>query len=204
MYSSKMLDKSDKKAQCKWKEKLDIQVAGMLAYYIQTKGAHPFGSEIKRLVKLRNDDPVGLAQLSDPALKDLLSLMLAREQDTRPYVEEALKHPYFISPKDQMRFLEAVGNHPDLYQYNDLLIHLDNRNPSKPRSELLPNNWKVLIDSDDLDTLCEGGDTTPADYDGSRYTRCLRLIRNVLQHPHGKFHRLLSKGEAKSFEEYFL
>ena len=104
-----MLDNSDKKAQCKWKEKLDIQVAGMLAYYIQTKGAHPFGSEIKRLVKLRNDDPVGLAQLSDPALKDLLSLMLAREQDTRPYVEKALKHPYFISPKDQMRFLEGCG-----------------------------------------------------------------------------------------------
>ena len=202
--SDEVQNDSDTQLQFKWKEKSDVQVAGMLAFYISTKGKHPFGPEMTRMFNLQNDNPVGLAQLSDPALKDLLSLMLAREQDTRPYVEEALKHPYFISPKDQMRFLEAVGNHPDLYQYNDLLIHLDNRNPSKPRSKLLANNWKVLIDSDDLDTLCEGGDTTPADYDGSRYTRCLRLIRNVLQHPYGKFHRLLRKGEAKSFEEYFL
>ena len=140
--------------QFKWKEKSDVQVAGMLAFYISTKGKHPFGPEMTRMINLQNDNPVGLAQLSDPALKDLLSLMLAREQDNRPYVEEALKHPYFLSPKDQMKFL-AVGNHPDLYQYNHLLIHLENRNPSKPRSELLPKDWKVLIDSDDLDTLCE-------------------------------------------------
>lgn len=146
-----MRDNSDKKAQFKWKEKSDIQVAGMLAYYIQTKGAHPFGPEIARMVNLQNDNPVGLAQLSDPALKDLLSLMLAREQDTRPYVEEALKHPYFLSQKDQMRFLEAVGNHPHSHpdRYTDLKVHLDNLNSSKPRSKLLPNNWKVLIDSDD-------------------------------------------------------
>ena len=204
--SDEMQNDSDSQLQFKWKEKSDVQVAGMLAFYISTKGKHPFGPEMTRMSNLQNDNPVGLAQLSDPALNDLLSLMLAREQDTRPYVEEALKHPYFLSPKDQMRFLEAVGNHPHSHpdRYTDLKLYLDNTNPSTSRSELLPSNWKVLIDSDDLDTLCEGGDTTPADYDGSRYTRCLRLIRNVLHHPHGKFPRLLCKGEAKSIEEYFL
>ena len=202
--SSRMQNHSDRQAQFKWKEKSDIQVAGMLAYYISTRGAHPFGPEITRMVNLQNDNPVGLAELNDPVLKDLLSLMLGKEQDTRPYVEEALKHPYFLSPKDQVKFLEAVGNHRDLYQYNNLLIQLDNLDPAKPRSNLLPNNWKVLIDSDDLNTLCEGGDSRPADYDGSRYTRCVRLIRNVLQHPRDKFCRLLCKGEADSLEEYFL
>ena len=204
--SDEMQNDSDSQLQFKWKEKSDVQVAGMLAFYISTKGKHPFGPEMTRMSNLQNDNPVGLVQLSDPALNDLLSLMLAKKQDTRPYVEEALKHPYFLSPKDQMRFLEAVGNHPHSHpdRYTDLKLYLDNTNPSTPRSELLPSNWKVLIDSDDLGTLCEGGDTTPADYDGSRYTRCLRLIRNVLHHPHGKFPRLLCKGEAKSIEEYFL
>ena len=187
-----------------WKEKSDVQVAGMLAFYIYTKGAHPFGPLKDRLNNMESGNPVGLAELSDPVVKDLLSLMLAREEDTRPYVEEALMHPYFLSPKDQMRFFEAVGNHPDLYQDNDLMRQLDNRDPAKPRSPLLESNWKDQIDSDDLDTLCEGGDTTPAEYDGGRYTHCLRLIRNVLQHPHGKFNRLLCKGGAKSLEEYFL
>ena len=100
MNSDEVQNDTDTQLQFKWKEKSDVQVAGMLAFYISTKGKHPFGPEMTRMFNLQNDNPVGLAQLSDPALKDLLSLMLAREQDTRPYVEEALKHPYFISPKD--------------------------------------------------------------------------------------------------------
>ena len=176
----------------------------MVAFYISTKGAHPFGPEIDRLNNMKSDNAVGLAELRDPVLKDLLSLMLAREQDTRPFVEEALMHPYFLSRQDKMRFLEAVGNHRDLRQYNDLMRQLDNRDPAKPRSSLLENNWKELIDSDDLDTLCEGGERESADYDGSRCTDLLRLMRNVRQHPGCKFHRLLCKHGANSFEEYFL
>ena len=77
--------------QLKWKEKSDIQVAGMLAFYILTKGKHPFGAPIRQLINLQDDNPVGLRELSDdPVVKDLLSQMLAREQDKRPYVEQAL------------------------------------------------------------------------------------------------------------------
>ena len=198
MCSSKI--NTDRTRQFKWTEKSDIQVVGMIAFYICTNGAHPFGPEMDRLKNIQSGNVVNLADLNDPVLKDLLSLMLAREQDTRPYVEQALMHPYFLSPKDQMRFLKAVGNHPDLYQYNDLMRQLDNRDPAKPRSSLLKNNWKDLIDSDDLDTLCEGG----GGYDGSRYTHCLRMMRNVLEHPHGKFYRLLCKDGANSLEGYFL
>ena len=190
--------------QFKWKEKSDIQAAGMVAFYISTKGAHPFGPLKDRLNNMESGNAVGLAELIDPVLKDLLSLMLAREQDSRPYVEEALMHPYFLSGEDKMIFLEAVGNHRDLYQYNDLMRQLDNRDPAKPRSSLLEDNWKELIDSDDLDTLCEGGEREPADYDGNRYTDLLRLMRNVRQHPGCKFHRLLCKHGANSFDEYFL
>jgi serine/threonine-protein kinase/endoribonuclease IRE1 len=174
-------------AERKWKRQSDIQVAGMLAFYIYTKGEHPFGEAIiDRMTNLRSGNTVGLAKLngdSDAMVKDLLSQMLARELDKRPYVEQALKHPYFLSCEEKMKFVEAVGNGPKLMNYNAVTRQLDNCDPSKPRSPLLPNDWKIVIDHDDLDTLCRGGHRFPSEYNGSRYTDCLRLIRNTCQHP---------------------
>ena len=195
--------------QLKWKESSDIQVAGMLAFYILTKGKHPFGPRIHRLVNLNKDNPVGLTKLSDPVVKDLLSQMLARELEKRPYVEQALKHPYFLSSEEQMRFLESVGNEPEIKNFEGhpscaVSRELDNRDPSKPRSSLLPNDWKAVIDPDDLDTFCDGG-LPASSYDGNRYTHCLRFIRNVCQHWGDKPRPpLKAMGSATSIDEYFL
>jgi serine/threonine-protein kinase/endoribonuclease IRE1 len=189
--------------QLRWKEKSDIQVAGMLSFYISTKGKHPFGSKIDLLNNLHNNNPVGLSKLSDPVAKDLLSQMLARDLDKRPYVEQALKHPYFLSLKEQMKFVAAVGNEPNLVSYNGVTRQLNNLDPSKPRSPLLPNDWKTVIGHDDLDTLCRRGHP-PSIYDGSRYTDCIRLIRNTFQHRDGKLLQLKKKAPAtSSLEEYF-
>ena len=196
--------------QLKWKEKSDIQVAGMLAFYILTKGKHPFGAQIHRLINLHDDKPVGLTELSDPVVKDLLSQMLAKEQDKRPYVEEALKHPYFLSCEEQMKFLEAMGNESEIKNVKGdpncaVSRALDNCDPSisTPRSSLLPNDWKAVIDPDDLNT-CAGG-LPPPSYDGSRYTHCLRFMRNIRQH-WGDEPRppLKAMGKATSLDEYFL
>ena len=51
---------SEASKQLKWKEKSDIQVAGMVAFYIFTKGRHPFGMKIEQMVNLRYNRPVGL------------------------------------------------------------------------------------------------------------------------------------------------
>ena len=182
----------------------------MLAFYIVTKGKHPFGAPIDQLRNLRNDDPVELKELSDPVLEDLLSQMLTREQKKRPYVEQALKHPYFLSSEEQMRFLEAVGNEPEIKNSEAhpncaVSNELDNRDSSKPRSSLLPNDWKAVIHPDDLNTFCDGG-RSASSYDGNRYTHCLRFIRNVCQHWGDKHTRppLKAMGNATSLDEYFL
>ncbi|CAB4028050.1 serine threonine- kinase endoribonuclease IRE1 [Paramuricea clavata] len=193
-------------AEPKWKRQSDIQAAGMLAFYIHTKGEHPFGEAIiDRMTNLREGNAVGLAKLngdSDVMVKDLLSQMLARELDKRPYVEQALKHPYFLSCEEQMKFVAAVGNEPKLMNYNGVTRQLNNIDPLKPRSPLLPNDWKTVIGHDDLDTLCRGGHRFPSEYDGSRYTDCLRLIRNACQHRDGKL-RQLKKVATSSLEKYF-
>ena len=147
--------------QLKWTEKSDIQVTGMLTFYTLTKGKHPFGAQIHRLVNLHDDRPVGLTELGDPVVKDLLSQMLAQELDKRPYVEQALKHPYFLSCEEQMKFLEAMGNECEIKNFKGdpncaVSRALDNSDPSKPRSSLLPNDWKAIIDPDDFYTFCAG------------------------------------------------
>ncbi|CAB4010301.1 serine threonine- kinase endoribonuclease IRE1 [Paramuricea clavata] len=195
---------SDTPIQLRWKEKSDIQVAGMLSFYILTKGKHPFGPKISQMMNLHKDNPVGLRELDDPVVKDLLSRMLAQELDKRPYVEQALKHPYFLSLEEQMKLVEAVGNEPQLTSYNGVYRQLNNLDPSKPRSLLLPKDWKTVIGHDDLYTLCRGGYRLPSAHDGSQYTDCLRLIRNTFQHRHGKLRQLKKKAPAtSSVEEYF-
>ena len=210
LYSDDTRDPSNAPVQLKWKETSDIQVAGMLAFYIVTKGKHPFGAKIHRMINLHDDNPVGLKELSDPVVKDLLSQMLAKELEKRPYVEQALKHPYFFSFEEQMRFLEAVGNEPEIknsssYPNCAVSNELDNSYSSKPESSLLPNDWKAVIDPDDLNTLCDGG-RSASNYDGNRYTHCLRFIRNVRQHWGDKPTRppLKAMGSATSLDEYFL
>jgi serine/threonine protein kinase len=210
VYSDELPNPSDGPVQLKWKEKSDIQVAGMIAFYILTEGKHPFGAQIHRLENLHDGNPVGLSKVGDPVVKDLLSQMLTRELDERPYVEQALKHPYFLSSEDQMKFLEAVGNEPEIKSFKGdpncaVSGELDNRDLSKPRSLLLPNDWKAVIDPDDLNTFCAGGHTPASSFDGSRYTYCLRFIRNVRQHWGDKPRPpLKAMGTATSLDEYFL
>ena len=194
----------DEPIQLKWKEQSDIQVAGMLSFYILTKGKHPFGPPIKQMKCLYKDKPVGLADLKDPVVKDLLYQMLTQKLEERPYVEQALKHPYFLSLDEQMRFVEALGNENKMKNGNTVSKQLDSRERSKPRCYMLPNNWKDVIGPDDIKTLCCGGQKTPSDYNGLRYTHCIRLIRNAIQHRGGKLRRLKNKTQGtSSIEEYF-
>ena len=110
-----------------------------------------------------------------------------------------------------MNFLEAVGNESEIKSFKGdpncaVSGELDNRDLSKPRSSLLPNDWKIVIDPDDLNTFCAGGHTPASRFDGSRYTQCLRFIRNVRQHWGDKRPPppLKAMGTATSLDEYFL
>ena len=193
-------------ASLRWKEKSDIQVAGMIAFFVATKGKHPFGAPIDRLKNLHDNDPTCLDELANEVLKDLLSQMLANDLDIRPYVEQVLMHPYFLSLQNRMSFLQKVGNEPEIKNFNGdpscfVSNELDNRSQVSPRSSLIPNNWQQAIGLSDFDILRAG---LHREYNGERYTHCLRLIRNVFQHPDGKLDQLNNNGQqATSLEQYF-
>ena len=89
-------------------------MAGIVAFYIVTKGEHPFGEKPDRLRNLLDGNPASLATLKDSVLKDLLSWMLSYYPKDRPSAEEALKHPYFQPAKHQFDMLCKVGNQPEI------------------------------------------------------------------------------------------
>ena len=78
----------------KFKRKSDIQVVGMICFYILTKGEHPFGGPIDRVANIANGDPVYLDKLSDSNAKRFVSWLISHDINKRPYVEEALRDPY--------------------------------------------------------------------------------------------------------------
>ncbi|XP_046855921.1 serine/threonine-protein kinase/endoribonuclease IRE2-like [Xenia sp. Carnegie-2017] len=85
----------------RYKKESDVYNAGMVTYYIATKGNHPFGIKRHRLDNMLNGNPVGLDEINDETLKDLLSWMLNREPEDRPSATVALKHPFLMSDDEK-------------------------------------------------------------------------------------------------------
>ncbi|XP_067143776.1 uncharacterized protein [Centruroides vittatus] len=90
----------------------DIQVAGMLTYFIFT-GLHPFGSnDIECQVKIGEGNPI--FQYLGPELNDSVAWMISYEPTTRPTACMILNHPYFWSSQKKLDFLIAVVNQPEM------------------------------------------------------------------------------------------
>ena len=90
--AAESLDEPGNKA--KFKRKSDIQVAGMISFYVLMKGQHPFGTINYRVPNIIEGKPVNLDQLSDSLAKDFVAKMISHKIEDRPYAEEALQHPF--------------------------------------------------------------------------------------------------------------
>ena len=154
---------------------LYVQVTGMLAFYIVTKGKHAFGDERCRLDNLLKGKPIGLDTLKDPVLKDFLSWMLSHYPQDRPSAKEAMKHPYLQSTKDQFELLCKMGNQQEVKtgDNNSIVVRQLNSDPT---------DWRTSMNTDVLRHLSTDPLTRKTFNYNSSWTECLRLIRNVSQH----------------------
>ncbi|XP_026189312.1 uncharacterized protein LOC113146188 isoform X2 [Mastacembelus armatus] len=82
-----------------YKSSTDIQVAGMLIYYILSGGHHPFGDKSYKCESNIVDGKYSLDHVQDIVAKDLIEWMINKEPKSRPKVEECLSHPFFWSCK---------------------------------------------------------------------------------------------------------
>ncbi len=151
----------------------------MVAFYIVTKGKHPFGENRDRLGNLLDAKPVGLDALKDPVLRDLLSWMLSHDPKDRPSAEEALKHPYLQSAKQQFEMLCKMGNQLEIKT-------MDVRSDVVRKLNSDPKDWRSDMAPDILTYLSTDSSKGKKFRYSSLWTDCLRLIRNVKEHWHDR------------------
>ncbi len=61
---------------CRFKKKSDIQVAGMLAFFILTKGEHPFGLSVERMTNILKGNPVNLGNLDNLQAREFVAWLI--------------------------------------------------------------------------------------------------------------------------------
>ena len=90
-----VIESIDQKGKGRFKKKSDIQSVGMIAFFILTKGAHPFGSaKYERMTDIKNGNPVNLITFDDPYARQFVSRLISHKVVDRPYALEALLLPF--------------------------------------------------------------------------------------------------------------
>ena len=172
----------------------------MVAFYVLTKGEHPFGEAPDRERNLLDGKPVYLQdKLEDSAAKDLISWMLSHDPKERPSAKEALKHPYLQPRKWQFELLSKMGNQPEIKT-------ADRRSSVVAELNSDPTDWRTVMEPDVLNYLrtdLVNGRLRTYNY-GPSWTQCLRLIRNVDQHNNDRHRHLPQPTEFGDPQEYFL
>ncbi|XP_016103558.1 serine/threonine-protein kinase/endoribonuclease ire-1-like isoform X2 [Sinocyclocheilus grahami] len=102
-----------------YKKTSDIQVAGMLVYYILSDGKHPFGDEKYREENIKKGQ-YSLEDLQDIVAKDLIEWMINKEPEERLTIKEVLRHPYFWDKDSKDAVLRRLGDRPEIQNYETL------------------------------------------------------------------------------------
>uniref|UniRef100_A0A671YUK4 Protein kinase domain-containing protein n=1 Tax=Sparus aurata TaxID=8175 RepID=A0A671YUK4_SPAAU len=97
-------------ADIRYKRSTDVQVAGMLIYYILSGGHHPFGDKPRKCEYNIDEGLYTLDHVEDLVAKDLIEWMISKEPESRPTVEECLSHPFFWKPERRLEYLRRIGN----------------------------------------------------------------------------------------------
>ncbi|XP_041920553.1 serine/threonine-protein kinase/endoribonuclease IRE2-like isoform X3 [Alosa sapidissima] len=171
----------------RYKRSADIQVAGMLVYYILSGGKHPFGDDIRCISNIYIGDYQLQYLNDDEEAKDLLESMLNVNPDARPQITEVLSHPYFWDKSSKESFLIQVGNVPEVKNYDESGIDEE----EKVKLEEVLNELEV--DKKSFSTWKTRLDHVTDEHIKNKW---LKLVQTNTKEPKGK------KGKGKKEESY--
>ena len=77
-----------------FKKKSDVHVAGMITFFVLTKGEHPFGSKLDRMKNILKGNSVNLRKLGNRKARKFVSWLINHKIDNRPYADEALRDSF--------------------------------------------------------------------------------------------------------------
>ncbi|XP_056299002.1 uncharacterized protein LOC130211980 [Pseudoliparis swirei] len=163
-----------------YKSSTDIQVAGMLSYYILSGGHHPFGDQSFKVESNIYEGLYTLGHVQDVVAKDLIEWMIDKEPKNRPQVEECLSHPFFWSSTKRVQYLVRIGNKDEAKKYRtadqELLCSLDKWAPEGSFKQ-----WKTKFSSELVNKMDAKNKAYPDNTLG-----LLRFIRNLDDHHPGE------------------
>ncbi|KAL7876064.1 hypothetical protein AOLI_G00110270 [Acnodon oligacanthus] len=158
-----------------YKRSSDIQVAGMLVYYILSRGHHPFGKGVHCEFNILYGK-YSLEHLKDDLAKDLVEWMINHDPKKRPKIEEALAHPFFWTDKKKADYLKKLGNENEAVNCRspeeELLHSMEEITVGKSFSE-----WKTKMPAELVQKLDGKKKAYPENTLG-----LLRFIRNLHEH----------------------
>ncbi|XP_058638210.1 uncharacterized protein LOC131544173 isoform X2 [Onychostoma macrolepis] len=108
----------NEKFNTRYKRSSDIQVTGMLVYYILSGGQHPFGEDVDCEYNILRGR-YSLQHLDDDVAKDLVEWMINEDPNERPTVEQTLAHPFFWTDERRVRYLKILGNEKEAGNYRN-------------------------------------------------------------------------------------
>ncbi|XP_051552514.1 uncharacterized protein LOC127440131 [Myxocyprinus asiaticus] len=158
-----------------YKRSSDIQVAGMLVYYILSRGHHPFGKDPFCEVNILQGN-YSLEHLDDEVAKDLVEWMINENPKERPTVEQTLAHPFFWNDERRLEYLKKLGNQTEAENCRnadeELLYAIEKYTKGKTFSE-----WKTKLPSELVQNLDGKKKPYPENTLG-----LLRFVRNLHEH----------------------
>ena len=98
----------------RFKKKSDVHAAGMISFFILTKGVHPFGDKYVRMKNILEGRSVNLKNLNNSKAKKFISLLIRPKVHERPFADEALKHPFL----DEVKIDEELSQ-PRIFLVDD-------------------------------------------------------------------------------------
>ncbi|KAL2095973.1 hypothetical protein ACEWY4_008121 [Coilia grayii] len=123
--ATEILKSSEEGHRPRYKRSTDIQVAGMLVYYMLSDGNHPFGDRSRYETNIV-DGKYSLEHLTDEEAKDLVESMINPfNPEQRPRIVEILKHPFFWEEARKETFLKEVGDVREVEKYGDFIYDED-------------------------------------------------------------------------------
>ncbi|XP_051988296.1 serine/threonine-protein kinase/endoribonuclease ire-1-like [Xyrauchen texanus] len=161
-----------------YKKSSDIQVAGMLVYYIISEGKHPFG-ELKDRESNVKAGIYSLNDVRDIVAKDLIEWMISKEKEERLSIGEVLIHPYFWDDERKVAVLKILGDRKEVQEFKTPAKHPElSRAVQKYTKGKSFSDWK----SKPLQRWTKIDKNLPEDLLG-----LLRFLRNILVHEEEKF-----------------
>nr|XP_055068238.1 uncharacterized protein LOC129449926 isoform X3 [Misgurnus anguillicaudatus] len=165
----------DEEGNSGYKRSSDIQVAGMLVYYILSRGHHPFGKGPFCEVNILQGKYT-LDHLDDDVAKDLVEWMINENPEKRPTVEQTLAHPFFWTDERKMEYLKKLGNQNEAENCRnadeEILLAIEQCTEGKTFSQ-----WKTKLSPELVEKLDGKKKCYPENTLG-----LLRFVRNLHEH----------------------